>query len=476
MQLQGLAMYSLQDIAIVSSGLMLLFGGAAIAAFLFYRPSFGARLKSALAMVALGLTMVGLFQLMLFFDKTNHQFVSTVSSLTIVAALAAMVGSAMLSKTAFQSKLISALHHRVEAHRRTLDRLRRSRSELQQRVEERSRKLQEQEKRLRIALRDSNISVAMQDTDLRYVWLRNSPAGFSAPEWIGKRDDEVLPPEAALVATLAKNTVLDTGEDVTVELCVAPPEEGGRTRFFDLTSEPYYEETGELQGLLSVFVETTEKRHREELLKTTLLEVSHRTKNQMAVLMSIARRLAQANPDVPTFLAAFEARMRALSICQDVLVEHDWSAPGLERLIRAQLEPYLPKTTRDAFKLTVSGPEVFINPAAVQNLGLVIHEMILNARDSGLMRSAIGKLDISWRFIDREDGSIAQPGTKPLVIEWKVDGAKRSPEVELSRGSGIAMAQKLAQAGLGGGVTIASGKDALGLSARIEVGRSSIAS
>lgn len=460
-----------QETAHIATGLMTLCGAAALAAFLMLRSNFGTRLRVSFALLAAGLLLIGVFQFTVAL-KLDGPALDFVSVAAIIGASIATVASVILAHIALESRLIKALHHRVDAHRRTLTRLRQSRAEIESRVKERSREVHEQEKRLRIALRDSNISVFMQGTDLRYVWMRNAHEGFNATELIGKCDDEILPPRAALAATTAKKKVMETGEDVTTEICIEPTSPGEKVRYFDVTTEPYYGEDGALQGLLSVSVETTETRHREELLKTTLLEVSHRTKNQLAVLISIARQLGATKHETAEFLPAFEARMRALSICQDVLVENDWGAPPLERLVRAQLEPYQSRVSGKKGELVIGGPEVRIAPTSVQNLGLVLHELALNAFAVGLMSSPAGKIDISWDLRD-EDSSHCGRGNKTLEIRWNEQSAVTQLKDELDSHFGQTMAHKLARSALGGELELI--RTDTGVLARLQIGNAAIA-
>ncbi|MBU1211217.1 MAG: PAS domain-containing protein [Alphaproteobacteria bacterium] len=463
-------MPSLQEIAHTVTGLMTVSGAVSLVAFVILRRNFDISLRLSLSLLAAGLIAIGAFQFSLAL-KVGGNARDFISILTIVAAAVATIASVFLARTAFNSHLISALHHRVEAHRRTLQRLRRSRIELEHRVNDRARELREYEKRLRIALRDSKITVFMQDPALRYVWVRNAPEGFSATDLIGKTDDEVLPPAAARAATTAKMKVIETGQDSTTELYLEPSSPGQRARYFEVTTEPYYGETGEFQGLLSVSVETTDNRHREELLKETLLEVSHRTKNQLSVLMSIARRLGATKADTAKFLPAFEARLRALSISQDVLVENDWASPHLERLVRAQLEPYLSSVTRRKSAIVFSGPDVFITPTAVQNLGLVFHELALNAFEIGVMRSPGGQIDISWDFHD-EPACDSDSGHQRLEIRWKEIGASTPANGKLKSSFGQNMAHQIAHSALGGDLEIVPSND--GFQARLKIGSAAI--
>lgn len=433
----------------------------ALLTFLFYRPRVGWRNGLLLILLALVATLMGAYHLVLAAGFNVAQ--NVVATLVVIFGPFGIAASILLGREALKSRLISELQRRVEAHRRTLLRLRGSRRELEKKVEERSREVHEQERRLRIALRDSNITVSMQDPDLRYAWIRNAPDGFDATELIGKCDEDVLPPVAARKSMLAKRKAIESGEEVETEIVIAPARSSGKARYFNLTVEPYYDADGVLVGVLSVGVEVTEQRQREEQLKTALLEVSHRTKNQLAVLTSIARRLALTKPTVPLFVDAFEARLRALSICQDVLVEKDWSPPSLERLVRAQFEPYLAHAQVSRDRLSLSGPLVRFKPNAVQNVGLVLHELILNACTKGALHGPTGTVEVSWDWDEPDE----QESERHLNIEWQEAGVGGAEHKIHSR-FGLETAHRISRSALKGGLEISSHED--GLHARLTVG------
>ncbi|MEZ5854384.1 MAG: HWE histidine kinase domain-containing protein [Hyphomicrobiaceae bacterium] len=73
---------------------------------------------------------------------------------------------------------------------------------------------------------------------------------------------------------------------------------------------------------------------REEHLQVILRELSHRTKNLLAVVQAIARR-SFGNSDLAGGpLKTFRDRLRGLAISHDLLVSGDWTGISLEQLVR----------------------------------------------------------------------------------------------------------------------------------------------
>ena len=335
-------------------------------------------------------------------------------------ALAAIFGLVYLYG---HSRLGDAFRRLARSHARTLRRLKASRDDLQLRVAERSKEAFELGKRLDIALRDSPVTVALQDTDLNYTWVRNAPDGMSATNLIGSTDAATLQPEQLKRVMKLKRQVLETGEDARFEVHI-PGGAGGTSRYFDIIAEPYRNADGELEGLLSVGVETTDARRREEQIKDALMEISHRTKNQLSVLMALTRGLSARVPDKDAFIAEFSSRLHAMLISQDVLVDHRWQPARFDELLRAQLAPYLnrPANTQDAPLVdgAIHGPNVSILPMAVQNVGLVLHEIIRSALGHGASAAIAAQMSWSVACVD-EDGR---------VVAGPIDGASQTAESE----------------------------------------------
>ena len=70
------------------------------------------------------------------------------------------------------------------------------------------RELRVEREHFRVALENSPFTAFRLDTDLRYTWLGAPHSDFDAEAVLGKRDDELLPPEAAETVMAPKREVL----------------------------------------------------------------------------------------------------------------------------------------------------------------------------------------------------------------------------------------------------------------------------
>ncbi|MCC6169594.1 MAG: PAS domain S-box protein [Caldilineaceae bacterium] len=119
------------------------------------------------------------------------------------------------------------------------------------------------ERRFRLALNDSRITVSSIDQELRYTWVYNPPPGFSVEMLIGRRDDEVLPPDVAEPWMAFKREALAQGGALRREL------EWTLGHFYsryDVTAEPLEDDEGRALGVIIVAVDITERTRADERL------------------------------------------------------------------------------------------------------------------------------------------------------------------------------------------------------------------
>jgi two-component sensor histidine kinase len=152
-------------------------------------------------------------------------------------------------------------------------------------------------------------------------------------------------------------------------------------------------------------------------------ELSHRTKNLLAVIMAMVRQTARASTNVAVLQSELIQRLQSLSASHDLLVAEDWAGASVEELVRAVLRPFVGNTSE---ALECEGPSVFVNATAAQNLGLALHELATNAAKYGALSTTEGRVRVTWSF--EPDGE----GLPRLVIRWVERGgpAVAAPEVK----------------------------------------------
>lgn len=127
---------------------------------------------------------------------------------------------------------------------------------------------------------------------------------------------------------------------------------------------------------LTTLVDRSEERHRERLLKALLREVSHRSKNLLAIIQSLALQTARHSRSLDVFLQKFRGRLYSLAQSQDLITDSSWRGAGVFSLIREQTEKYLPENSD---LVQVTGDDVLLTPNAALHIGLALHELVVNA-------------------------------------------------------------------------------------------------
>jgi PAS domain S-box-containing protein len=194
----------------------------------------------------------------------------------------------------------------------------------------------------------------------------------------------------------------------------------GRLIPVGISGSPIFAPDGRVMGVAAVHRDMTENRAYKEHLGFTLRELSHRTKNLLAVVQGLARMIARRSDEIEEFEVRFRGCIQALAYCHDLLVQHDWQGATLEELLRIQLAPF---GGVDSQKIRVQGPEVFLTPSAMQSLGLVLHELATNATKHGALSSPAGSVSITWTR-DAKDGArvVWEEHGGPPVAEPKHKG------------------------------------------------------
>jgi two-component sensor histidine kinase len=275
--------------------------------------------------------------------------------------------------------------------------------------------------RYETALRGSQVTVFTQDFDLRYTSISNPMLGRSIEDILGRTDAEILRGDSGAAIIAAKRQVLANGEARRAEI---PLEDAPGIRWHDLHIEPLRNEAGEVVGLTCASVDVTERKEGEAHLRLLLRELTHRSKNLLAVIQAMARQTARHTGSIETFLTQFSARLQALAASHDLLVRESWYGASLGELIRSQLGGYLDGSSN---QVSIDGPAIALKPEAAQNLGLALHELAVNAAKFGALSVPTGRVSITWRRRESSEGSA-------LDLDWR---ERLGPKVKLRRKKGF---------------------------------------
>jgi PAS domain S-box-containing protein len=137
----------------------------------------------------------------------------------------------------------------------------------------------------------------------------------------------------------------------------------------------------------------TERKHWEEHTQLLMREITHRSKNLLAVIQAMARQSKVGSKTVADFEARFSGRLQALAAAHDLLVQRDWHGVSIADLVRSQLGHYLDD---HASQIEIAGDKMIVTPEAAQNIGLAVHELSTNAAKYGALSVPKGEVTVHW--------------------------------------------------------------------------------
>jgi two-component sensor histidine kinase len=285
-----------------------------------------------------------------------------------------------------------ALSGAAQSNAAELERLSEMKVDLEKAVAARTRELDEVNQRFLNALKGTGISMSQQDQNLRYLWVHNLPAGLCAEEVVGKLQAAAIPTQTEpLIAEAKRRAMTEQATqylDVSLEL-------NGNTIWLSERIEPLLRD-GRVVGVLTTAIDTTAHRRQEDELRGVLRELTHRTKNLLAVIVGIARQSSKTAADVNDFLSRFNSRIRALSVAHDLLVDSSWRGVSLRLLITGVWRINSPQVLT---RVTIAGEDLYVAPNVAQNLALAFHEMASNAILHGGLLQNQGRVAIEWTSI-----------------------------------------------------------------------------
>lgn len=294
---------------------------------------------------------------------------------------------------------------------------------------------------LRRALDHRHLSVQYQASDLGYALSENLPS-----DW---QETAQLSPEATNRIELLGKAVLQGSTSASTEI---ERYDRGVRSLHEVTCLPDKAEDGTIGGIVTIIEDVTGARERELAVASLMREVSHRSKNLLAIVLSIAAQTAHHAGNVDDFLVKFRGRVQALAWTQDLVTESNWLGTSFQRLVLAQLAQGQRQPPRG---IELRGDNPTLGPNAALHVGLAIHELITNATQHGALSSGTpGDIRVGAR-LENLNGSGMQ-----LVIDWLEEKPPALSEPEPGHFGSIVLRQVVPRS-LGGEAEFDIGEDAV---------------
>jgi len=301
---------------------------------------------------------------------------------------------------------------------------------------------------------DAIISMSLDGTVRSWNPGAERLLGYTSDEMVGT-SERILFPDKADAEFREKYDHLRHGQSVLRD--TVRRHKDGTLVDVAIHAAPLFGKEGRIIGVSAVMRDITERKLSEDRLRLVMRELSHRTKNLLAVIMSMVRQTARSSSDIAMFQHRLSQRLHALAGSHDLLVAEDWAGASLEALVRSVLRAFAEETSGT---VKIEGPHVFLNATAVQNIALALHELATNAAKYGALSRPAGQVDITWGFETNIDGA------RRLKIRWLERGGPRV-EPPTSSGFGRIVVERVVAQALNSDVTYSFAPEGIEWSASI---------
>lgn len=142
--------------------------------------------------------------------------------------------------------------------------------------------------------------------------------------------------------------------------------------------------------------------------KLLALELGHRIKNSLAVVMSIAAQTLKGVTEQDA-VRAFQQRLAVLGQAHDVLLRGNWRAAPVQTIVD------LVSAVHGGQKIVGHGPQIMLGPKTAVSLSLLLHELGTNAIKHGALSADAGRVAVAWRVAEDD-------GEPMLILSWRESG------------------------------------------------------
>jgi len=260
--------------------------------------------------------------------------------------------------------------------------------------------------------------------------------GYTAAEAVGQSVTMLIPRDH-LDEEVSIISRIRAGESVPSYETIRQRKDGSRFPV-SLTVSPIRDGIGRIIGASKIARDISSHKESEQRIRLLMREVNHRVKNQYSVIISMIRETGKQATTPKIFLEQVRERILALSQSHDLLVNAEWRGATVGDLVKAQTSAFAAHS-----RLSASGPEIMLQPNAVQYLGIAFHELATNSAKHGALSDHDGRVEVEWGV------GAAPDGEQVFSLTWREHGGP--PLDEAARGGfGSVVLKRIAPQALGG--------------------------
>ncbi|HEV3371089.1 MAG TPA: HWE histidine kinase domain-containing protein [Xanthobacteraceae bacterium] len=160
-----------------------------------------------------------------------------------------------------------------------------------------------------------------------------------------------------------------------------------------------------LAAIANVIAGAIQRRQLDQRHELMIRELRHRSGNLFAQLLALFSQTAKTSKNLAELVPKYEARVLALANAHRLITESGWRSASLSEILNPLLAPFLER-------VTLAGPDVFLEPDPTFGLSAAVHELATNASKYGSLSARAGLIKVSWSVQRTEQGLT-------LLFDWK---------------------------------------------------------
>jgi PAS domain S-box-containing protein len=160
-----------------------------------------------------------------------------------------------------------------------------------------------------------------------------------------------------------------------------------------------------LAAVANMIAGAIQRRQLDQRHELMIRELRHRSGNLFAQLLALFSQTAKSSKNIAELVPKFEARVLALANAHRLITESGWRSASLTEILNPLLAPFLER-------ISLTGPDVFLEPDPTFGLSAAVHELATNASKYGSLSARAGRVEVSWSVQRTEQGLT-------LLFDWK---------------------------------------------------------
>ncbi len=141
-----------------------------------------------------------------------------------------------------------------------------------------------------------------------------------------------------------------------------------------------------LAAVANMIAGAIQRRQLDQRHELMIRELRHRSGNLFAQLLALFSQTAKSSKNMAELVPKFEARVLALANAHRLITESGWRSASLMEILNPLLGPYLDR-------ISLAGPDVFLEPDPTFGLSAAVHELATNASKYGSLSTRLGRVE-----------------------------------------------------------------------------------